>query len=52
MKEVDSLALVNKSCTIEDINKIRIYYSITSDDHGIKDRDELNPKVHVFSISL
>ncbi|NFG42552.1 hypothetical protein FC789_15580 [Clostridium botulinum] len=40
LKEVDSLALVNKSCTIENINKIRIDYSITSDDHGIKDRDE------------
>ncbi len=37
LKEVDSLALVNKSC-----NKIRIDYSITSNDHGIKDRDELN----------
>lgn len=34
--------ILNKSCTIENINKIRIDYSITSNDHGIKARDELN----------
>ncbi|WP_252244891.1 MULTISPECIES: hypothetical protein [unclassified Clostridium] len=34
--------ILDKSCTIEDINKIRIDYSDEFNDHGIKDRDELN----------
>ncbi|NFT06259.1 hypothetical protein FDF26_04055 [Clostridium botulinum] len=34
--------ILDKSCTIENINKIRIDYSDEFNDHLVKDRNELN----------